>query len=299
MGRVELFYFMSTFFAIVLLSCFYSFVIFEEPAVEIDFNFHASPCDENNIEDAVKVGQYVYASNETAPETRFTKDNVTYGCPCSAKPCISKCCPFGQERNVTKCYTLNNTEMNGQADLFKNLKYNKSLHDIKPKINQNRHFNIKFNFIPGDENSIVTSNENQYFLFENGIVKANNNCNIIEHKSCYMSHYTYCIDSFMGEELYVYYNDDETIHAETKKHLDTIIYGYAYLVSGVSVILTLLIYTVLPSLRNLSGKCLMNYFLCMSMVFGWGAFQCLIPENVPKWICAFVGKFQLFILLLC
>lgn len=291
MGRVELFYFMSTFFAIVLLSCFYSFVIFKDPAVEIDFNFQASPCDENNIEDAVKVGEYVYASNETAPEKRFTKDNVTYGCPCSAKPCISKCCPFGQERNGPVCDTLkNNTnQTNLQADLFKNLKYNKSLHDIKPKINQNRQFNIKFNFIPDEY--LFKSTEKQYFLFENGMVKVNNECNIIEYKGCYLSHYNYCIDSIEGKELFVYFNDKTAIYAETKKDLDIVINGYAYLVSWVSVILTLLIYTVLPSLRNLSGKCLMNYFLCMSMVFVWGACQCLIPAEVPQWICAFVGKF--------
>lgn len=289
MGRVELFYFMSTFFAIVLLSCFYSFVIFKDPAVGIDFNFQASPCDENNIEDAVQVGQYVNVYNETAPEKLFTKDNVSYGCPCSVTPCISKCCPFGYERNVNECYKLDTYETNLQADLFYNLKYNKSLHDTKPKINQNRQFNIKFNFIPGE--NVVTSNEKQYFLFENGRIKVNNECSIIEYEACYLSHYNYCIDSSFGEELFVYFIDNETSNAETKKELDTIIYGCGYLVSCVSVILTLLIYTVLPSLRNLSGKCLMNYFLCISMVFGWGACQSLIPNKVPEWICDFVGKF--------
>lgn len=280
---------MSTFFAIVLLSGFYSFVIFKDPAVDINFDFQASPCDENNTEDAVQVGQYVYVYNETAPEKLFTKDNVSYGCPCSAKPCISKCCPFGHERDGDECYELDTDETNLQADLFYNLKYNKSLQDIKPKINQNRQFNIKFNFIP-DDNS-VTSSEKQYFLFENGRIKVNNQCNIIEHKGCYLSHYNYCIDSYYAKELLVYFNDSETSNAETKKGLDILIYGCAYLVSGVSVILTLLIYTVLPSLRNLSGKCLMNYFLCMSMIFCWGACQCLIPTDVPKWICAVVGKF--------
>lgn len=280
---------MSSFFAIVLLSWFYSFVIFKDPAVDINFNFQASPCDENNIEDAVQVGQYVYVYNETAPEKRFTKDNVSYGCPCSARPCISKCCPFGQERNGHECYELDTNETNLQADLFYNLKYNQSLQDIKPKINQNRQFNIKFNFIP-DENC-RRSSEKQYFLFENGKVKVNNECNTIEHKVCYLSHYNYCIDSFYGKELFVYFIDNDTSNAETKKRLDFIIYGCGYLVSGVSVILTLLIYTVLPSLRNLSGKCLMNYFLSMSMIFGWGACQCLMPTDVPKWICAFVGKF--------
>lgn len=280
---------MSSFFAIVLLSGFYSFVIFKDPAVDINFDFQASPCDENNTEDAVQVGQYVYVYNESAPEKLFTKDNVSYGCPCSAKPCISKCCPFGHERNGDECYELDTDETNLQADLFYNLKYNKSLRDIKPKINQNRQFNIKFNFIP-DENS-VTSSEKQYFLFENGRVKVNNQCNIIEHKGCYLSHYNYCIDSYYAKELLLYFNDNETSNAEMKKGLDILIYLCAYIVSGVSVILTLLIYTVLPSLRNLSGKCLMNYFLCMSMIFGWGACQCLIPTDVPKWICAVVGKF--------
>lgn len=280
---------MSTFVAIVLLSVFYSLVIFKDPAVDINFDFQASPCDENNTEDAVQVGQYVYVYNETAPEKLFTKDNVSYGCPCSAKPCISKCCPFGQERNGDECYELDTDETNLQADLFYNLKYNKSLQDIKPKINQNRHFNIKFNFIPVE--NCVTSSEKQYFLFENGRIKVNNHCNIIEHKGCYLSHYDYCIDSYYAKELLVYFNDNETSNAETKKGLDLLIYGCAYLVSGVSVILTLLIYTVLPSLRTLSGKCLMNYLLCMSMIFGWGACQCLIPTDVPKWICAVVGKF--------
>lgn len=281
---------MSTFFAIVLLSCFYSFFIFKDPAVGIDYNFQASPCDENNMEDAVKVGEYVYVYNETAPEKRFKKDNVSYGCPCSAQPCISKCCPFGSELNGEEChYFHNDTETNLQADLFKNLKYNISLQDLKPKINQNRHFNIKFNLMPCKP--CLTSSENQYFLFENGRVKLNNQCNIIDHKGCYLSHYDYCIDSFTDIGLLVYFIDNESSNAETKKTLDIIINGYAYLVSWVSVILTLLIYTVLPSLRNLSGKCLMNYFLCMSMVFGWGACQCLMPTEVPKWICAFVGKF--------
>lgn len=286
---------MSTFFAIVLLSCFYSFVIFKDPAVDINFNFQASPCDKNNIEDAVQVGEYVYVYNETAPEKRFKKDNVSYGCPCSAKPCITKCCHFGQERDGEKCYNLNTSETKLQKDIFYNLKYNKSLHDIKPKINQNRQFNIKFNFIPIEHQAIST--EKQYFLFENGTVKVNSQCNIIEHNICYLNHSNYCIDSFAGRGLFVYYNNHKTSNAETKKKLDKIVYGCAYLVSWVSVILTLLIYTVLPSLRNLSGKCLMNYFLCMSMVFGWGACQYLIPTDVPEWICAFVGKFRLFILL--
>lgn len=281
---------MSTFFAIVLLSCFYSFVIFEDPAVDKDFNFRASPCDENNMENAVKVKDYDYVYNETAPEKRFKKDNVSYGCPCSAQPCISKCCPFGFERSIDTCFDLNNdTDTNQQRDIFKNLKYIKSLHDIKPKINQNRHFNIKIYFLPGE--NVLTSTEKQYFLFENGTVKVNNECNIIEYKkTCYLSHYNYCIDTQYGE-LLLHFIDNETSNAETKKTLDTIIYGFAYLVSWVSVILTLLIYTVLPSLRNLSGKCLMNYFLCMSMVYGWGACQCLMPTDVSEWICAFVGKF--------
>lgn len=294
MGRVELFYFVSTFFTIVLLSLFYSFAIFEVPPVDLIFNFQASPCDEKNTKNAVPVGNYVYVYNETAPEKHFTKGNVSYGCPCSANPCISKCCPFGQEK-FTECDTLNETEYpnytSEQERLFYNLKYNTSLQDTTPKTNPNQ-FNIVFNFLSSPQSeTVVRMDQGEYFLFENGTVKLNHQCNIIEHDTCYLDYSNYCLDSLDGSSVSLYYRESAAKNAETKKNLDRIIYGCASIISGVSVILTLVIYAALPSLRNLSGKCLMCYFLCMSMVFIWCACQYLIPIDVSKEVCAFVGKF--------
>lgn len=280
-------YFFSTFAAIVSMSLFYFMsAIIKTSSVYTDFGFVESLCNENNTEHAVPAGLYRDADGGTVSEI-FKKGNVSYGCPCSRKACISKCCPFGQEVIRRVCAVVDHVELQDRS--FYGLHYYDAYPTVmRPRTNENRQFNIKINFMT--YKSLSFTRPDNFRLFRNGTVKVKQQCST-QHDVCFLTPSDYCFDTRgNNHEMALYYSGDTTFK-KLLRLLKKMNYVYASIASCSFLILTLLVYAVLPSLQNLGGKCLMCYYLCTSMSFGCSAFQYIIMETNSVKLCTFMGKF--------
>lgn len=292
MKNVELSYFVFTILSIVLLACVVNFSgFFEDQQKSLQPNEEAQNmlCSKNNLNLAVPVTDYESVNNETGSEDRFERNGTQYGYPCSNFPCIRKCCPWGQHIEKDYCTkTFNGLE---KKELFYDLKFYKTVHDIEPITNST--FNIVFKLPDGCPENITNRMMiylTEFHLLENGIV-------YLKDGDEYCDYSSYCLETIKGVNLTYFFickSIEDMAISEINGAQDEYKWkarGVASRVSGVFFLLTFLIYVVLPELHNRNGMCLMYYFLSMSVGDLCTSFIILREDgNTSEDYCALLGK---------
>lgn len=288
MRSVELNYFVFTISSMIVIAFVIIWSNYRLRAKEA-----SNPFSHCSIDDAIRVTEYEAVNdNETDAENRFEINGEQYGCPCSRDRCIRKCCPWGQYLGDKSCKTSQNGLEQLQKELFSELKFYKSIIDKKPNTHGNRHFNVVFKLPNGcPENE--TKRNIQWLGIEKEYLLENGNLFIPAGETS-LHQFDYCFDTrkqgdnvtinyFLCEPEEIMNNTDLSLHWYTIK-------GYANLISGAFLILTFLIYAVLPKLQNLNGKCLMSYFLSM-IVSDLTLSANLLVRDKNVSFCEFLGKF--------
>jgi hypothetical protein len=71
------------------------------------------------------------------------------------------------------------------------------------------------------------------------------------------------------------------------------------LLSTVFMALTLVVYGLLPELRNLHGKCLMCHVACLLMAYLSLSIVQLGTNILPEWLCSYLREYHFFLICIC
>lgn len=294
MANVELLYCVFTTLSIIVLACVINFSDFFENQLESLQSKEEEQnllCNKNNLNLAVPVTDYESVNNDSGLEDRFEASGTQYGCPCSKLPCIRKCCPWGQNIKEAYCTKSSSGLEKSQKMMFYDLKFYKTIQDKEPIANSQ--FNIVFKLndgCPENTGNRMMFNRPEFHLLENGIL-------YIKEEDQYWDHSIYCLESMTDTNtIHIFIcksKEDMDISARNESHVEYqwAARGLANRVSGVFFLLTFLIYVFLPELHNLNGKCLMCYFISMSVGDLCTSFIILRGNgNTSEEYCAFLGE---------
>ncbi|KAI5635792.1 7 transmembrane receptor (Secretin family) domain-containing protein [Phthorimaea operculella] len=206
----------------------------------------------------------------TKKDYSFDDDGLEKACICSKKTCVRKCCPIGQgyEAHIKKACRVVNSPFDPPV-----------WDDYTPLRNKNA--SKLFHFVVGKQNCSKVSSEVRIRIGQ-----------VVEHihmkqdGQLYISlpnfvpPYTikgpdkYCIDTFVeydtnGDPRYtldalVCYAEDENTEWKLTNYIVT---ATCMLISCVFILVTVAVYLWLPELRNLHGRVLMAYLMCLFVAF--------------------------------
>ncbi|KAM3965240.1 putative G-protein coupled receptor Mth-like 3 [Aphomia sociella] len=204
-------------------------------------------------------------------------DNITgvdRGCICSKEFCIRKCCPYGQGYNINKRRCTNITNK------FDPPIWNK--HNVLEGVNATDLFHFVYE-IPTCVNNTVRIR----------VKKITKNIHLRDDGKLYIEltnsipPYTlrepdkYCIDTFVSEDQngVKQANIDALVcFADESGENHYVLSSSCMLISCVFILATCAVYAWLPELRNLHGRVLMAYLLCLFVAFTFMAtMQILLP----------------------
>ncbi|XP_059052177.1 probable G-protein coupled receptor Mth-like 3 isoform X4 [Achroia grisella] len=244
------------------------------------------PCDDNvsvDISNGTKLsdGTFVNDGVTYPPQFVYTKtiggELRYFGCVCRIKNCIIKCCSLGSVMYNRAC-----TEMQEYDKIFKygvNISY---MDEVKRNVIAETNEEFQLIELVRRPCPQVYKELNKWFVQKDG--------NLFIELSNNIPPYTlrepdkYCIDTFVSEDA----------NGVKEANVDALVCfadesgGHHYavsstcmLISCVFILATCGVYAWLPELRNLHGRVLMAYLLCMFVAFSFMAtMQILLPLNV-------------------
>lgn len=252
----------------------------------INSNVIGQPCSDNvsvDISNGTKLSDGTFVSDGVTypPDVVFTKTvggEIRYfGCVCRVKNCLIKCCPLGSVMYKRSC-----AEMTEYDEVFK-YGFNISYMDNVQR-NVYAETTKEFHLIELDKRPCrqVYIEMNKWFVQRDG--------RLFIELSNSIPPYTlrepdkYCIDTFVSED----------VNGVKKSQVDALVCfadeagGHHYalssscmLISCVFILATVGVYAWLPELRNLHGRVLMAYLLCLFVAFAFMAtMQILLPLKI-------------------
>ncbi|XP_043673899.1 G-protein coupled receptor Mth2-like isoform X1 [Vespula pensylvanica] len=216
----------------------------------------------------------------------WTENNSIRGCICELRPCLRKCCQDGEvlsDGEAPNCTKLQN--YNVLPDL--RLKNDQLTSEIQNISNIANHFAILRNRICPNKSYILEPEkyeEDKFTIEANGILR--------DGKSIYPQ-WKYCIDwhqSLKKIIVLICFQSEEELPL-----LTTQIYPIMTIVSIPFLIITFVVYAIIPELRNIYGKTLMCYVACLTISY------CFLINSqfkyLPHDVCIPVAFFMYFFFL--
>ncbi|KAL2744121.1 G-protein coupled receptor Mth2-like isoform X2 [Vespula maculifrons] len=188
----------------------------------------------------------------------WTENDSIRGCICELRPCLRKCCQDGEvlsDGEAPNCTKLQN--YNVLPDL--RLKNDQLTSEIQNISNIANHFAILRNRICPNKSYILEPEkyeEDKFTIEANGILR--------DGKSIYPQ-WKYCIDwhqSLKKIIVLICFQSEEELPL-----LTTQIYPIMTIVSIPFLIITFVVYAIIPELRNIYGKTLMCYVACLTISY--------------------------------
>lgn len=219
-----------------------------------------------------------------------------WGCPCLLKPCIYKCCDHGQAQTVE--YFINEygeserdvscTNTNASFTPEDKVIYTKGLQQVKV---DKYHFYMIAKSLPCDISYPLEEEEiKQTYLSVDGILHKYSDNDIFIH----YNYSQFCVDSMVHNSSMLSVKVCSEFNMEESESSPTIwvykIKSIAFIISVPFLIITALVYILLPPLQNLHGKSLVCHVTSLAT-----AYFCLGLVNVmtlSRSVCTLVGKFQ-------
>jgi hypothetical protein len=221
------------------------------------------------------------------PKGTYWKELLFYrGCICKIKPCIRKCCQRNEIRNREGICTSENLTQSEVDSFFQPIVFD--LRTLEPNTdlnNVNNRFGVLYTQICMNNRYRLEPDENNYddrfFLLPNGslhvpALKAN------------LDHNAFCMDYFEdpGAVFPLLCFEQESI--ATKVMYTS--YPVGMIISTIFMIITLIVYALLPELRNLHGKLLMCHVSSLLVAYIALALVQLGSSVIADWLCVTTGK---------
>ncbi|XP_046824916.1 G-protein coupled receptor Mth2-like isoform X2 [Vespa crabro] len=217
----------------------------------------------------------------------WTKNDSVRGCICELRPCLRKCCQDGEvlsDGETPNCTKLQNHDVLPDLRLKKD-QLTSEIQNIRSIAN---HFAILRNKICHNNKTYILDpekyEEDKITIEANGILKNEENI---------YPQWMYCIDwdqSLKKIIVLICFQQEEELPL-----LTTQIYPIMTIVSIPFLIITFLVYAIIPELRNIYGKTLMCYVACLTISY------CFLINSqfkyLPRNICIPVAFFMYFFFL--
>lgn len=226
------------------------------------------------------------------------KDNLLYpkgtywkeydffrGCICKIRPCIRKCCQRYEYRGFNgNCTNDNHTDIEIES-LFKPVVFD--LNTLEPGVELNNvenRFGILYRQICISDRYRLEPSESyddRFFLLPNGSLH-------VPALSVSLDQNSFCMDYFadMGAVLPLVCFEPESV---VSKVMYTS-YPVGMIISTVFMIITLIVYSLLPELRNLHGKLLMCHVASLLVAYVTLTLVQLASSIIAGWLCITSGK---------
>ncbi|XP_018302659.1 G-protein coupled receptor Mth2 [Mycetomoellerius zeteki] len=209
----------------------------------------------------------------------------------SGKPRVSLCCRVGTFLNGDNCVEAT---MNGTEAVQLPLIYEMDLISANVTASEKYFDFVIWNPCAGMERYSLNPRvykDDEWYLLSNGTI-------ILplseEPEESLLDHYHYClarVESYEYPEYMVFFCD-EVIEDDN----GGIIYSFGMLASVPFLVVTYVVYWLLPELRNLHGRTLRGYVGCLAMAYSiLGMLQLTPQEQIPNGICiaiAFIIHFS-------
>ena len=192
------------------------------------------------------------------------------GCVCLLKKCIQKCCPQGQALGPGyKCSVSNSSILHPSKETFPDVSEFETHHVLhgKPICSEERIGIVleRSEFLVRSGELIMLGIDGRFPTEEFCLEMLENTNNIVS---------LLCIDRSKPESLM------------------KALFPIAMLISSASLIFTLVVYVVLPGLRNTPGICLMSYMTSLTVSYISLSTVQLASQHLPPSMCSAIGKFK-------
>ncbi|KAG5323272.1 MTH protein, partial [Acromyrmex heyeri] len=242
-------------------------------------------------------GSFFYDLSGIYPaELRWTDGNVTYGCICRLRNCIRKCCGDDEilrnkSNNSEICQKMprNDTELITEIPHLR-LSRKQMTKEIQHIENLENHFYLVQDNVcpPGQKYYTLNPDDDSD---EQIILQANGS--FVDTAGKISPFWNYCIDWKMTVDrigVLVCYTPEE----EAKDFH----YHVGIIVSIPFLIATFLVYAITPELRNLYGKTLMCYVICLIIAYVFLILANYIYMSPIRVLCFSTGKQPLYVILI-
>ncbi|XP_031355942.1 G-protein coupled receptor Mth2-like isoform X5 [Photinus pyralis] len=213
-------------------------------------------------------GTIVSGGISYGPNFQMLVDGKVRGCVCDIRRCVRKCCPVGRLMFGTRCQ---------ESDIsFAPLVYGDHLLNVT-----NDHFYyIESNECPMGLYKLEPNEpEDEFFIQEDGRL-------YVPSQKAFFNPEDYCTDFFIDGEGPHYLSVLVCFKEDVDP--DTTTYAYGMIISMPFLLLTFLVYAVLPD-RNLHGKCLMCYVITLFGAYAFLVFIQLYPNDLAGANCKTLG----------
>lgn len=261
---------------------------------------------ENSTDDAAprsleNNGSYVHDGIDYPAEFRWTDGNITYGCICKLRYCLRKCCgndevlrsevPTNLKKEAT-CQKMpqNDTELTDAKDRTPDLRLaiDQMSTEIKHIDKLRKHFHLVQDNVCSSPVQ-YTVNPNRYD--EDAIILQANG-SFVDVEGRVIPFWNYCIDWKVTVDqigILVCWTP-EMQSAEPNEETFKTHHHVGIMISIPFLVATFLVYAITPELRNLYGKTLMCYVICLIIAYVFLILVNYIYMSPIRMVCLTTGK---------
>jgi len=233
-------------------------------------------------------GSFFYNDTVYSADLLWTDGNFTYGCVCRERRCIKKCCRSDEvlrknPKKETMCQKMseNNTEPASRTP---------DLHLPSERMAKEiRYIDKLRNYFLLIENGLVCSNmlllNPHDFPEDNVVLWANGSLVNLEYGVVYPV-WNYCLD---WQVTYDQVGIMVCVTPETENETQTA-HNVGMIISIPFLVATFLVYAITPELRNLYGKTLMCYVICLITAYIFLISANYIHISSIRELCVITGK---------
>ncbi|KAG8292686.1 hypothetical protein J6590_034879 [Homalodisca vitripennis] len=206
---------------------------------------------------------------------------------CPVPPCVRKCCPQGEQLVVelpNTCKPTNSSEFSLESvPIWEN----KNIEEYMVATDYSRFQIINYGLCPFGLYVLDSSYEDdRNALLANGSLVMFKSKEAVDHKD-------YCIDTYKGKEgTYVFRCFPDQVRNELTE-MEKMVFSVALTISIPFLLATVLVYLLLPELKNLHGKSLLCHVSSLSIAY---IFLALMQSNFLSMnveqptLCVFCGE---------
>lgn len=244
-------------------------------------------------------GSFLHDGIVYPAELRWTDGNITYGCICRLLNCIKKCCRDDEvlhedseeeESDMPTCQKMpwNNTKLIRAGAKTPDLRLSRDqmTEEIQHIDNLREHFHLvqEDNFCSG--RLVFSLNPNQY---GDDTIILQTNGSFMDADGKIVPFWNYCIDWKVTVDQIGILVCPAQVAPNEKEPLTTH-HHVGIMVSIPFLIVTFLVYAITPELRNLYGKTLMCYVICLIIAYVFLMLVNYIYMSPIPVLCISTGK---------
>lgn len=222
----------------------------------------------------------------------FTANGTTRGCLCKLKPCIRKCCARNEHMAKSTPKQPAKCEINPDPSPFDNftLPVYRSPGNFADVAQD--HFRILYGDVCRHGKFMldpITQPNDQYDLMEDGTIRLSES---------YIDASGYCLETLNGSDeirtLVCFPAQDED--AETKAMFTA--YPIGMIISIPFMVITFLVYSILPELRNLHGISLMCHSVVLLSAYLFLSIIQISSNSLSIFKCTLFGEYKFIVLVI-